>query len=203
MKTVPARGSTVRELAEAEALSYAKRRLVHYNSERSSPYSNDPVLAPAASHAFVSQILRNAMLEFAVHRMTLVDWARAGDPVIHEMLVNLILEFKSRGETLPIELAAYDMEITRNSIARRRKAPARKGMSNLLRDLMISDVIAGIQDRFGIAPTRSSTTRHSGCSIVAEALLDVNIPIGEDAVVKIWQKYKSARPLVPGWSLTT
>jgi hypothetical protein len=134
--------------------------------------------------------------------MALIEWARAGDPVVHEVLASLILGVRSSKQQMPTELEAYEMEITRDSITgrRRRKLPARQKMSNLLRDLCIALVVAGICDRYGLNPTGSSSRRRSACSIVGEALGAVNMEMDEQSVVTVWKKKRGGMPTMPGWA---
>jgi hypothetical protein len=193
------------KLVVADALNYARREIARYGSSGSSPWSDDPLLMPEASRAFMRDFLRRVALEHPIHRMALIDWARAGDPVVHEVLAMLILEIKSRSEPLPTELFGYDMEITRDSILsqHRKKAPARKKMANLLRDICIARVVAGVCDRYGLDPTGNSSRRRSACSIVAEALAVANMKMDGETVVTIWKKMRGAMPTVPGWASTS
>jgi hypothetical protein len=189
---------------EADALEYARREFVKY-SRPGNPWGEEPLLQPEASREFVRFFLRQSWpLAGPMNRMLLIEWARAGDPVVHEVLASLIIEIKSRHEQLPAELAGYDLEITRDSILSqyRKKAPARKKMSNLLRDICICLVVAGICDRFRplIKATGSSSRRRSACSIAGEALGAVGMEMDGETVVTIWKKMKGGMPTVPGWA---
>ena len=179
-------------LKEVEALEFARATFAEWRS-RGNPWSDDCVFTSEASRAFLRHFLRRAALEHPIHMMHVIAWARTNDPDVKDVLATLIIEFKSRGESLPTELAAYDMEMWRDSLSNSpRKLPARKKKNNLLRDIFIAMLIADVCTRFGLNPTRRSQHRESGCSIVAMALVEVNMQLGEAAIVAIWQKYGHA-----------
>jgi hypothetical protein len=100
-------------LAEAEALQYA-RGIIAYWRDSGNPWSDDSPLTAEAGRAVTRHLLRNAALDHPNHRLALIEMARDGDPDADDVLRTLIIEMQSRGEKLPTELAAHNMEIVRN-----------------------------------------------------------------------------------------
>jgi hypothetical protein len=115
------------------------------------------------------------------------------------VLQRIILEYQTRGERMPLELEAYDMEVKTFGPAPQR--PARKKASRMARDLIIMIVTMGIVDRFGLPRTKKSSSPRASASQIASMALDsVGIKMGHKAVEKILDRYRGAWPDGPGWS---
>jgi hypothetical protein len=185
-------------LIEAEALEFARREIARYR-DGTNPWSDDSPLTAEAGRAALRHIMRQASLENPVHRMILAAWGRAGDPDADAVLRTLLIEYQSRGERPPTELANYNMEVLQGGF---HQPPARKKKNNLIRNICIATTVAAVIDRYGLRPTGRSPHCRSACSIVAEALGEAQMQLGNKAVEKIWEAYGRAMPTVPGWAST-
>jgi hypothetical protein len=132
--------------------------------------------------------------------MDVIKLARHGDDDAKAVLREAILELKSSGAALPVELEAYNMEVLHGAMGHAVSGPKRK--DRLLRDVYICMTVAAVCDRFGLEPTGRARHRRSACDIVAETLQAAGIARGHKAVEKIWARYERAMPTVPGWALS-
>src|SRR5882762_7359103 len=142
-------------LIEADALAYARREIAKWRTI-GNPYSDDHLMTPEASRACMRHIYKNVALNNC-HRMMDIIALASSEPEADEALRELIVEFGSRGEQLPTELAAYNMEVARRGPDWR--FPKRRGQKahhHLLRDIFIAMTIAALCDRFGLLPTGRS-----------------------------------------------
>jgi len=98
-------------LIEADALAYARREIAKWRTI-GNPYSDDHLMTPEASRACMRHIYKNVALNNC-HRMMDIIALASSEPEADEALRELIVEFGSRGEQLPTELAAYNMEVAR------------------------------------------------------------------------------------------
>jgi hypothetical protein len=183
---------------EIEALAYA-RRLIASMAAGGSPWSLASPFSAEASGAFIRDWLRRGAMSFATTRLQIIALARSGEPESARVLREIILEAKSRGATLPVELEAYAMELVHGGVMGH-QAAGPKGKNKLLRNIMITLVVAGVVDRFGFDPTGRSPRRRSASSIVAEALGEVGINMSAKRVEIIWRDYWAAAPTKPGWT---
>ena len=130
--------------------------------------------------------------------MQLIVLARSGDADAVDVLKNIIIETKSRREELPVELENYNMKLLHGGMGHR--PPGAKKKNKLLRNICVATIVAAVVDRFGLAPTGRSPHRRSACSIVAEALAEARLSLGDKAIESIWKAHGRAMPTVPGWT---
>jgi hypothetical protein len=188
--------STLTEVEQA-ALTFAREQFTSFQNS-SSPWSESSMLSPAAGHAWVQSVLKLGWHD-VVNRLRLLMMARAGQRDAQAVLQRIILEYQTRGERMPLELEAYDMEVKTFGPAPQR--PARKKASRMARDLIIMIVTMGIVDRFGLPRTKKSSSPRASASQIASMALDsVGIKMGHKAVEKILDRYRGAWPDGPGWS---
>jgi hypothetical protein len=178
---------------ETEALDFARNWLGRHSGN---PWSEHPNLSADAGRAFWRHMLWQGV-RHPVSRLQVIAMARAGDVDADAVLRTLMIEMQSRGETLPTELAAFNMEILHGGL---HQPPGPKRKEKILRDLSIALAVAAVCDRFDLSPTRNTASRgklsarRSACAIVADAL-----NMGEKAVEAIWTRLAGAMPTVPGW----
>jgi hypothetical protein len=185
---------------KAEALQLAHAYIVEFRDGKN-PWSDVSPLTSEAGGAMFRHMLRVTALNHPVGMLNVIDMARGGEPDADAVLRTLILEYKSRQEAMPTELAGYDMELTARDGGFLRP-PARQKKSNVLRDICIAIAVAAVIDRFGLRPTGRSPLKLSACSVVAEALEVAHLRLGYKAVEEIWRRYKRSVPTVPGWSFS-
>jgi hypothetical protein len=102
-------------LVETEMVQFAREWILRYSGN---PWSPSPSHTADAGRALLRHMLRQMVLSlYAVHRMQVIARANAGDEDAAAVLSALIVERQSRGETLPTELAYYDMETHRRLLA--------------------------------------------------------------------------------------
>jgi hypothetical protein len=196
MTTLPATA------VEAEALTFAREWLVRIQ-EAGSPWSEHSPFTAEAGRAVVRHLMRCGALLHSINRLQIIAMARAGDADADAVLRQLLIEMQSRGDPLPTELAAYNMELLHGGL---HPPPGPKRKDKTLRDLCIAMTVAAVVDRFGLTPTRNTASRgrpsarRSACAIVAEALGFVGISTGEKAVEAIWTRLANVMPTVPGWA---
>jgi hypothetical protein len=183
-------------LKSTEALDYARRMIARgHSTDASSGSFFDPVQSREFVRSFIS-----IMMLTAEGRLGLIDLARVGEEDAQAILRTAILEFASRGERLPTELAAYNMEF----IAGRVPPPVGVGgpdkRDRLLRDISIAVTVEAVCDRFGLKPYGRSARSRSSCSVVAEALGVINRRMSPEGVKTIHKRYRRAMPTKPGWT---
>jgi len=187
---------------EAEALTFAREWVVRFQ-EAGNPWSEHSPFAAKAGRAVVWHLMRHAALLHPINRLQIIAMARAGDTDAGSVLRQLMIEMHSRGEPLPTELAAYNMDLLHGGL---HQLPGPKRKDKTLRDLCIAMTVAAVVDRFGLNPTRNTASRgkpsarRSACAIVADALGSVHINMGEKAVETIWNRLAGAMPTVRGWA---
>jgi hypothetical protein len=182
--------------AEQAALDFARREFLSWHQNNSNPWSNGSALVPAASHAMVQTFLSRGWGDVTT-RLRLIMLARLGLRDADAALRRIILEYQSRRELMPTELASYDMEVKTFGLPAPWAGP--KKSSRLLRDMLIMTTVMAVVDKFGLPRTKRSPLRRSACEIVAVALGSVGISIGHKGVEKIVDRCRGAWP-VPGWS---
>jgi hypothetical protein len=182
---------------EADARAFAREMISRFHSG-TNPWSADSPMTAAAGRALLRHLTRQGVLLHPTNRLQIIAMARAGDTDADDVLRTLMIEIQSRGEQMPVELANYNMEILHGGL---HQPPGPKRKDKLLRDLCIAMTVAALCDRFGLNPTRNTTSRGrasarpSACSIVADV-----INRGEKAVEAIWSRLGNAMPTVPGWA---
>ena len=122
--------------------------------------------------------------------------ARAGNGDAQDAMLELANEYHHRGQTLPVPLGNFQMEMNAGLLQR---LPARQKASNYLRNMAFAIITAELYDKFGLKPTRnrqsrSPSRRRSGCATLAEALKLVEMPKGffkpgEKALEEIWRQW--------------
>jgi hypothetical protein len=187
-----------RRLLEAEAEAYAREQLSVY-SNASNPWSEDSPLTMAAGRAMVRHLM-DVLRAFAQldprSEMMLVAMARGGDPDADQIVRDMALERRSRGEFIAPWLEAYIWDGQEGFLQR----PARKQKNFVVRDLCIAMTVAALKDKFGIDPTGRSHHQRCGCEIVGSALGAARMRRGKDAVVTIWKRYGRYMPTQRGWA---
>lgn len=93
-------------------------------------------------------------------------------------------------QTLPDHIREYLQGLLQIRQVRLNKKIGRGREANGARDLFIAKAVYGVT-QMGYRPTRNRATKDkegapSACSIVATALADLGVPMGEAAVEKIW-----------------
>ncbi len=202
MTALPAPASAVAVIIEEEALAYAQEMLNRYHGG-GNPWSPASPLTAEAGRATMRHLYRQAALLHPITRMNVIVAARNGDTAARDVLNTLIIEMKSDRRALPTELENYTMEVLAGGL---HQPPGPRRKDKLLRDLVIALVVAAVCDRYQLAPTRNTASRgrpaarRSACSIVAEALGGVRVPLGEKAVEAVWARLGIAMPTVRGWA---
>nr|WP_224741164.1 hypothetical protein [Bradyrhizobium sp. 2S1]MCK7667573.1 hypothetical protein [Bradyrhizobium sp. 2S1] len=178
------------EVLKANALAYARESVRTVREERVSFCGMQlSWFEKSESQRFA----RERMKEMACSELGMMDLcnlARAGWGLADEAARELILRYKHRKEDMPPTLEAYNMEIVDPRRAYQR-LPSKKKADNVLRDLAVTAIIGDVCAKFRLKPTRqrdSKQDRPSGCSIVALALQEEQLGIGESAVVEIWRR---------------
>jgi hypothetical protein len=179
-----------------EALAYA-RRLIE-RGHRTDEFGSS-VFDPARSREFVRSVISVMMLT-AEGRLSLIELARIGEEDAQIILKTAILEFKSRGERLPTELEAYNMELVAGRVPLPVGVDGPDRRDRLLRDISISTTVAAVCDRFGLKMFGRSARTRSGCSVVGEALGVIGKRMSTATVETICKRYRQGMPTVPGWS---
>ena len=189
-------------LVESEALTFARKFIAEFHHS-GGPWSGHSPFSDIESRAFVRRTFAQAALHSAVNRLQLIAMARAGDSDARDVLHALMIEAKSRGEELPVELEGYNMEVLHGGMGHRSPDGPKK-KNKLTRHMFIALTVAAVIDRFPqLDPTGRSIDRQSACSIVAEALQEIKLRLGYKAVESIWNRYRNAMPTVPGWTTVT
>jgi hypothetical protein len=118
-----------------------------------------------------------------------VAQALQGDPDADRFLRDKIQWFLARGKPLPPNLLAYACRIVAGE-CEPPKGRGRRSWTNESRDFCISMCVYRAT-MFGLKATRSSDSRHSGCSVVHSELNALGFfDLSEEAINKIWLKYK-------------
>jgi hypothetical protein len=153
---------------------------------------------PDAGH----RLLRRLMSQWSAHSSAtqmfiLVEVALAGWEDAQIVCRDLILEYTNRGEPLPSFLAYYNAKILAGDIALH--PPGQDKADNIMLDMvavtLVMELVAmGLKEhRYQLGRKR----RASACSIVAEEMAEAGLHRGgEEAVWKIWKRYRPA--VVPG-----
>jgi hypothetical protein len=187
---------------EAEALEYARGRLIEFR-DKSDSWLGQRVgpghsfLVPEAGHAMVRRLFKELARSYPNDMLRAIATARAGNDDAQDAMLELANEYLHRGQTLPVPLANFQMELNAGLLQR---LPARKKSSNYLRNMAFAIIIAELYDKFGLNPTRnrqsrSPSRRRSGCAILDEALKLVEMPRGffkpgEKALEEIWRQWR-------------
>lgn len=118
------------------------------------------------------------------------------------MLRQIIIEARNRRQELPVELAAYEMEVLHGgTVGHQEAGPKRK--DKMLRNMMVAFVAAAVIDRFGLDLAGRSSRRRSASQIVAEALAaEVRINMSAKRVEDVCRDFWAAAPFAPGWAST-
>jgi hypothetical protein len=191
---------------EAEALAIAVQWFRYWREWRDAgdPLTEHSPLTADAGRAWARHILRIGAAGPVSSRLQLVAYARQGDPDAQAVVLQCILELQSRGEPLPTEFAAYNMDLAAGLLRSQQKSGPKK-KDRMTRDWFVALAVALLLDRFGPAglmPTRNSrqrgrpSPRRSACALAAEGYGSMT----EKAVEKIWTRLRGGMPTVPGWS---
>lgn len=129
----------------------------------------------------------------------LCDDALAGDRLAHEVACDLIGEFKHARAELPYALEVYNMRIVRDAAGDpegrpepRRGRPKGGSPPISLRDLAILWMVGDLRWKFGMNAMRKQASKRphlNACAIVARALADEKLAIGEDTVKAVWTRF--------------
>jgi hypothetical protein len=178
------------------ALAFAREliRRLHSGGEACSYFE------PIQSRAFVRSFLRLG-LSTAKTRMWLVELALAGEEEADIILRDAIIEMQSARVEMPTELIQYNMTLVRAPRPVGWAGPKRK--NEILRNICIAMVVAALVDRFGLKPTGHSVRQRSACAIVAQALAEIRMALGYEAVASIWKMYGRSMPTTHGWRCTS
>jgi hypothetical protein len=189
---------------EAEALEYARGRLAEFR-DKSDSWLGPQVgpghsfLVPEAGHAMLRRLFKY-LARWPNHMLEVIATARAGNGDAQDAMLELANEYLHHGQTLPIPLANFQMELNAGLLQR---LPARKKSSNYLRNMAFAIITAELWHKFGLKPTRnresrSPSHRRSACAIMAEAL-KLELPNGvfkpgEKALEEIWRQWRHVFP---------
>ena len=123
---------------EAEALAYAKQRIIEFRQQNSTtfgaPYS---WLTQQAGHALARQLLKSKALWHPNDMLWVIALARAGWKDADEALRELANEYIAVYKLPPVPLANYVMELNAGTI----HPPARQKASNFLRNVVILMIV--------------------------------------------------------------
>jgi hypothetical protein len=179
----------VAEIAEADAVAYARDLVRQARDGKIELFGvplngfdkDDNRTAVRKLIEYVAVASPNAMLD-------LPHLARAGWGLAHEALLSLHVQYEHEGKPRPPPLATYIMECAAGRTYPR--VPSKKREDYFLRKIAITSIVGLVCEHFKLKPTRSRSSyrKPSGCSIVAQALGEEHMGIGEDAVTAIWQQ---------------
>jgi hypothetical protein len=154
---------------------------------------------PDAGH----RLLRRLMSQWSAHssamqQFMLVEVALAGWKDAEIVCNDLIDEYTNRHEPLPSFLAYYNAKVRRGYVAPR--PPGQDKADNIMLDMLAVTLVMELV-AMGLKEHRNQVGRKrraSACSIVAEEMAAAGLHRGgEEAVWKIWKRYRPA--VVPGW----
>jgi hypothetical protein len=178
---------------EQAALDFARQEFIQAKNT-DSPWGGGSMLSREASHGLIASTLTWGWPDVRV-RLWLIMIARAGLRDAQMALQRIILEYQSRHERMPTELAAYDMEVKTFGLP----SPAGpKKTARMVRDLLIMLTTMALVEKFGLYRTKRSPNHRSASEITAMALPTVGISMGYKSVEKIVDRYRDAWP-EPGW----
>jgi hypothetical protein len=152
---------------------------------------------PEQSRAFVRNLMGLGQ-EWAIGRMWLVELALAGEEEADIILRAAILEYQSWHRQMPDELTEYNRKIVAGMVPPPGWSGPKK-KNELRRNIAIALVVAAVVDRFGLKPTGHSVRQRSACAIVAQALGEIGMALGYEAVATIWKMYGRRMHTPPGW----
>ncbi len=175
----------VAEIAEADAIAYA-RELVRMVRDGKLELCGLPLnwFERGDNHAAARQLIERFAVLSPNLMLDLPHLARAGWGLAHEALLSLHIQYEHEGKPRPPALAAYIQEFAAGRTYAQR--PSKKPENNFLRRIAITCIVGSVCERFHLKPTRSGSHKPSGCSIVAKALGEERMAIGEAAVTAIW-----------------
>jgi hypothetical protein len=175
---------------EKAALDAASNEFAWWRAN-GSPWSSDSALSPQAGHAMMQSFLALGCGD-VTSRLRLIQAARLGLADARAVLQRLILEYQTRGEPMPTEIAAYDMEV--KTLGGPTPWGGPKRAARMSRDLVITTVTLAVVDTYQLPRTKRSAKHQSACEIVALALGHVGIAMGHKGVEKIVERYRAAWP---------
>jgi hypothetical protein len=125
----------------------------------------------------------------------LISAANAGDRDAEATLCGKAALLIDKGEKIPAPLATYISSKLFNLFLAQGARRGRSGDANVVRNIVIVNfvsILAGNE----VPPTRNDASRdkggeHSGCSLVAEVLQQLDFDINERGVEEVWRKRKS------------
>lgn len=137
----------------------------------------------------------------------LIAAAKAGDPDMVDLLRSVIIEAKSKQIDMPLEIKEYDL--WKDVFGEQRKRRTEKRDYNS-RNLHVAIIVAVLVDEFPtLLATGRSARRRSACSIVGEALFEVEVTKANktvhlqrsyETVKKVWDRLGHViMPDVRGW----
>ncbi|MBR0778731.1 hypothetical protein JQ625_28220 [Bradyrhizobium diazoefficiens] len=175
----------VAEITEADATAYARQLACMVRDEKLE-WCGLPLnwFDKVDNHAATRKLIERLAVLSPDLMLDLPHLARAGWGLAHEALLKLHVQYEHEGKPRPPALAAYIQELAAGRTFLH--VPSKKQEDNFLRKIAITFIVGSICERFKLKPTRSSRSRPSGCSIVAKALAEERMAIGEDAVTAIW-----------------
>jgi hypothetical protein len=180
------------------ALKFAREKFQFFR-KTGNPWSKDSPFTAAAGHA-LSQWFLALGWQDVITRMQLVMLARAGVRDAQAVLRRIILEHQTRGEALPTEVAAYDMEVKTFGPAPAQWAGPRTA-HKLNRDICILAIGMLVADKFRLPRTKNpSSRRRSTSEIIALALESVGVSIGHKGIEKIFGRWRNVWIDASGWT---
>jgi hypothetical protein len=117
--------------------------------------------------------------------------AIGGDYLARNLLMKVASAFVESGCTMPKRLREYVSNYLMEQVEDTK--PLRRGQdphSYYGRNYAIASAVYEVVTQDGFLPTRNRSSEHeSACSIVAQALDRMNVPLGERSVEAIWGKF--------------
>jgi hypothetical protein len=178
-------------LREAEAVDFARQCIVFARSGKLKLFGVEPgAWFEKGENRRACRLMLHALMRRDVKfLMEAVELARAGYEFWEECLRELILKYKNHRQEMPLYLAAFDMELTRGI---RHKAGRRRD-DDMVRDMIIGQIVGMVAERFRLRPTRNYTSRRvSACSVVAAALRLEGLAMSEANVNQRWKAMPAA-----------
>jgi hypothetical protein len=171
-------------LASAGALEYAKDIILKFHTDVSE--TGSPFEAVHSRHHI--GIFYRFLMQTYQGRMTVLSFARAGDPLSLALLRDVITETKLRGAVLQPDLEIFSLDLINGATF---PPPTGSDARDLLsRDTMIALVVGMVADRYRkMKITGSSARRVSVCDVVSEALAIIGIARSPKRVAAIWRRY--------------
>jgi hypothetical protein len=181
------------ELLEADAIAHVREQVCRIRDEKIEWFGLHFWFEKSDSRRWAKEWIARAAAD-PDGLIDVCNYARGGWGLAHEVLCDLIIQYRHQRINLPIPLEAYDNEIVRASRDpgyHYRRTRGQQKSDLFLRDIGVVYLVVDVCWKFNLRPTRNPGSQGkwpSGCSVVALAMTEEGLGIDEDTVVAIWEK---------------